>query len=127
MNCTNTQARFLLLTPLFRGGCFFQQLVYTCCMDIVVLVSIMAGVAVGIAVWLLLSWTMLRRQLALEHYVKTLEEAVAARLDTLGKIKERQDKSEAAKVRWTKKELEEQAHLADLQQKTPVIPFPPGW
>ena len=96
-------------------------------MDIVVLVSIMAGVAVGIAVWLLLSWTMLRRQLALEHYVKTLEEAVAARLDTLGKIKERQDKSEAAKVRWTKKELEEQAHLADLQQKTPVIPFPPGW
>ena len=96
-------------------------------MDVALLVTIMAGGAAGIAVWLLLAWTMLRRQLALEHYVKTLEEAVAARLDTLGKIKERQDKSEAAKVRWSKKELEEQAHLADLQAKTVPIAFPPGW
>ena len=96
-------------------------------MDIALLLSIFIGISVGIAVWLLLSWTMLRRVLALEHYVKTLEEAVAARLDTLGKIKERQDKSEAAKVRWTKKELEEQAHLADLQAKALPIAFPPGW
>ena len=103
-------------------------LAHTTCMDLVVLISIFAAVALGIAVWLLLSWTMLRRQLALEHYVKTLEEALAARLDTLGKIKERQDKSEAAKMRWSKKELEEQAMMAELHnKKTDIVPFPPGW
>ena len=96
-------------------------------MDVALLVTIMAGGASGIAVWLLLAWTMLRRQLALEHYVKTLEEAVAARLDTLGKIKERQDKSEAAKVRWSKKELEDQAQMSDLHKKPEIIAFPPGW
>lgn len=91
------------------------------------LVSIFAAVALGIAVWLLLSWTMLRRQLALEHYVKTLEEALGARIDTLGKIKERQDKSEAAKVRWTKKELEDQATLKEIQQTAPQFVLPQGW
>ena len=96
-------------------------------MEIAVLVSIFAAVALGIAVWLLLSWTMLRRQLALEHYVKTLEEALGARIDTLGKIKERQDKSEAAKVRWTKKELEDQATLKEIQQTAPQFVLPQGW
>lgn len=96
-------------------------------MELALLISIFIGLSLGIAVWLLLSWTMLRRQLALEHYVKTLEDSLGARLDTLGKIKDRQDKSEAAKVRWTKKDLEDQATLKEIQETAPKFVMPQGW
>ena len=96
-------------------------------MDIVLFVSVLAGLSVGIAVWLLLSWTMLRRQLACEQYVKTLEVTINARLEAVSKVKERQDKSEAAKVRWSKKELEDQATLKEIQQTAPQFVLPQGW
>jgi hypothetical protein len=79
------------------------------CMDYVFLFLIALCLGAGVAGGLLSAWNCHRRLLALEENLKVILDAFNDRLNQLSKIAIRQDKSEAAKTRWSKKELEDGA------------------
>lgn len=71
------------------------------------LVLIAAVVGGGFAGGLLNAWSAHRRILAIEENLKIVLGALDDRINMLQKIVIRQDKSEAAKVRWSKKERDD--------------------
>jgi hypothetical protein len=76
-------------------------------MDYVFLLVLTLGLGAGVAGGLLSAWSCHRRLLALEENLKTILMAYDDRLNQLTKIVVRQDKSEAAKTRWSKKDIDE--------------------
>ena len=68
----------------------------------------------GTAGGLLITWGCHRRLLALEENLKVILLAYDDRLSQLTKIVTRQDKSEAAKIRWSGKEIKETAQAQAL-------------
>jgi len=83
-------------------------------MDIALLLLIACALGGGVAGGLLSAWGCHRRVLALEETFKLVMTSYEDRINQLTKIVVRQDKSEAAKVRWVKadKQLEEIRQLA---------------
>lgn len=75
-------------------------------MEYGILVLIAAVVGGGFAGGLLNAWSAHRRILAIEENLKIVLGALDDRINMLQKIVIRQDKSEAAKVRWSKKDQE---------------------
>jgi hypothetical protein len=86
-------------------------------MDYALLLFIACALGAGVTGGLLSAWTVHRRLLALEENLKVILTAYDDRMNQLSKIVVRQDKSEAAKQRWTKKDLEDDA-LAKTLSKT---------
>ena len=72
---------------------------------IVFLIALVLGA--GVAGGLLSAWGCHRRLLALEENLKVILMAYDDRLNQLSKIVIRQDKTEAAKARWSKKDVDE--------------------
>lgn len=87
-------------------------------MDYVVLAMIAGCLGAGVAGGVLVSWGCHRRLLALEQNLKIILTAYDDRLNQLTKIAVRQDKSEAAKARWTKKELQDENLALALTDKS---------
>jgi len=83
-------------------------------MDYAFLALIALCLGAGVAGGLLSAWSCHRRLLALEENLKVILDAFNDRLNQLSKIVIRQDKSEAAKARWTKKDQEEAGLLKTL-------------
>jgi hypothetical protein len=88
-------------------------------MDYVFLLLIALCLGAGVGGGLLSAWNCHRRLLALEENLKIILDAFNDRLNQLSKIAIRQDKSEAAKTRWSKKDVEESALAKSL---TTVLP-----
>jgi hypothetical protein len=95
-------------------------------MEYGLLLVIAVVVGGGVAGGLLASWNCHRRQLALEQMVKTLQLVYDTRLDKLQEVVTSRVKSDASKVRWSKKELEDQA-LAQTLTKRDENPWPAAW
>jgi len=83
-------------------------------MDIAILILIACALGGGVAGGLLSTWGCHRRILALEETFKLIATSYEDRINQLTKIVVRQDKSDAAKVRWGRadKQLEEIKQLA---------------
>jgi hypothetical protein len=77
-------------------------------MDYVLFAMIAGCLGAGVAGGVLVSWGCHRRLLALEENLKIILTAYDDRLNQLTKITVRQDKSEAAKARWSRKELQDE-------------------
>jgi hypothetical protein len=90
-------------------------------MEVVTLVIIAACLGAGVAGGLLSSWACHRRLLVIEETFKLVVTSLEDRIEQLTKIAVRQDKSDAAKVRWSKKEHEEHALVKDLVTTTPSL------
>lgn len=84
---------------------------------ILALISLVLGA--GVAGGLLSAWSCHRRVLALEENLKVILGAYDDRLNQLSKIVIRQDKTEAAKARWSGKELKEEALAKSLYSSEP--------
>lgn len=89
-------------------------MVYNVCMEYGILLFLTIALAAGVAGGFLASWSCHRRLLVLEEDTKVRNVATADRFNQLEKIVVRQDKSEAAKVRWSKKEIDDAATLKQL-------------
>ena len=77
-------------------------------MELSILVLVAAVVGGGFAGGLLNAWSAHRRILAIEENLKIVLGALDDRINMLQKIVIRQDKSEAAKVRWTKRDRDDE-------------------
>lgn len=97
-------------------------------MEYGILVLIAAVVGGGFAGGLLNAWSAHRRILAIEENLKIVLGALDDRINMLQKIVIRQDKSEAAKVRWSKKEREDD-EIGQLLSAKPTGGFatPQAW
>jgi hypothetical protein len=93
---------------------------------LVVIAICMGG---GVAGGMLVAWGCHRRVLALEQNLKVILDAYDDRLNQLSKIVIRQDKSEAAKIKWSKKSADEEALAAHLAKPAsvngPGLPWDP--
>jgi hypothetical protein len=76
-------------------------------MEYAYLVVIAICLGAGVGGGLLSAWSCHRRVLALEVSLKVILTGFDDQINQLTKIVVRQDKSEAAKARWSKKDLEE--------------------
>ena len=74
---------------------------------LLVLIAVCLGGGVGGG--LLSAWSCHRRVLVLEQNLKIILDGFDDRLNQLSKMVIRQDKTEAAKVRWSKKDIDEVA------------------
>jgi hypothetical protein len=93
-----------------------------------ILLVMVLGAASGTACAALFSWSSQRRLLALEEYLKVREPHVDDRLKQIEKIAIREMKSDAAKARWSKREVEETALAAQLTNKAAqpdLLPWDP--
>lgn len=91
---------------------------------LVMALALVAGTVSG----LLISWRWFQRLLAIEQYLKVREKAVDDLLAQIDKKATREMKSDAAKARWSKREMEEEAlasSLARSDQKPNIIPWDP--
>jgi len=88
-------------------------------MEYGLLLFIATALAAGVAGGLLSAWGCHRRVLALEENLKIILVAYDDRLNQLSKIVIRQDKSEAAKARWSKKDVDENALVKTLTEPGP--------
>jgi len=84
-------------------------------MEYGILLFIASALGCGVAGGFLASWSCHRRILALEETLKVIVTAHDDRLNQLTKIVVRQDKSEAAKVRWSGKTAKEDALVESLK------------
>jgi len=84
---------------------------------ILVLIAIVLGG--GVAGGMLSAWSCIRRLLALEESLKLVLMSYEDRINQLTKIVVRQDKSEASKTRWSKKELSDEALAKTLTATHP--------
>ena len=89
-------------------------MLHTVCMEYGLLVIIACVVGGGVAGGVLVSWGCHRRLLALEENLKVILLAYDDRLNQLSRIVVRQDKQEAAKVRWSGKAEKDEATLKAL-------------
>jgi len=87
-------------------------------MDYAFLALIAFFLVAGVAGGLLFAWSCHRRVLALEENLKVILDAFNDRLNQLSKIAIRQDKSEAAKTRWTKKDQDEAGLMKTLTDQS---------
>jgi hypothetical protein len=96
-------------------------------MDYVVLAMIAGCLGAGVAGGVLVSWGCHRRLLALEQNLKIILVAYDDRLNQLTKIAVRQDKTEAAKARWSKKETQDEQLAMALTGKpgNSMVELPP--
>ena len=96
-------------------------------MEYALLVLIALCLGGGVAGGLLSAWSCHRRILALEQNSQLLFTSLEDRIGQLTKIVVRQDKSEAAKTRWSKKdaEVEAIAALAKTTQPNNLHPWDP--
>lgn len=85
-------------------------------MEYAVLTLIACALGAGTAGGFLASWSCHRRLLALEENLKVILGAYDDRLNLLNKIVTRQDKSEAAKVRWSNKDAKDEEAIAALSK-----------
>lgn len=85
-------------------------------MDVVFLVLIAGCLAAGVAGGLLSAWSCHRRLLALELDLKTILTSYEDRINQLTKIVVRQDKSDAAKARWSKKDSADESLIKTLTE-----------
>jgi hypothetical protein len=83
-------------------------------MDIVLWLTIAACLGAGVAGGLISAWSCHRRMLVLEETFKLVVVSLEDRIKQLTNIAVRQDKSEAAKVRWSKKETDDHALLKQV-------------
>mgnify|MGYP003547991167 FL=1 len=83
-------------------------------MEYGILLFIASALGAGTAGGFLAAWSCHRRLLALEENLKVILLAYDDRLIQLTKIVVRQDKSEAAKVRWSGKETKDQEAASAL-------------
>jgi len=97
-------------------------------MEYGILVLIALTLGAGFAGGLLNAWSAHRRILAIEENLKIVLGALDDRINMLQKIVIRQDKSEAAKVRWTKKEQDDNEVARILTGKPLGSPaMPAAW
>lgn len=68
------------------------------------------------------AWSTNRRLLAVEEYLKVREPAVDDRLNQIQKVAIREMKSDAAKTRWSKREVEEAALVKQLANPAATEP-----
>lgn len=99
----NFMAYILLLSPKL---CKTLEKVYAYSMELGILAVIALVLGAGVTGGLLNAWSCHRRLLAIEENLKIVLGAIDDRINMLQKIVIRQDKSEAAKVRWSKKDRE---------------------
>lgn len=92
------------------------SLVHTTWMDIVTLIVIASCLGAGAAGGLISAWSCHRRVLVLEETFKIVVTSLEDRIEQVTKIAVRQDKSDAAKVRWSKKESDDQKVLSELDK-----------
>jgi hypothetical protein len=85
-------------------------------MDVALLLLIAGCLGAGVGGGVLASWGCHRRLLALEENLKVILTAYDDRISQLTKIVVRQDKTEAAKARWSQKDLKEDALAKTLTQ-----------
>jgi hypothetical protein len=86
-------------------------------MDYVILVLLACALGAGVGGGMLSAWSCHRRLLALEENLKIILDAYDIRLKRLSDIVIRQDKVEAAKIRWSKKEQADHDLAALLKEK----------
>lgn len=83
-------------------------------METATVMVIAACLGAGVCGGVLSSWACHRRLLVLEETFKLVVTSLEDRIEQLTKIAVRQDKSEAAKARWTKKEHDDHALVKAL-------------
>lgn len=83
-------------------------------MDYAILLLIAGCLGAGVGGGVLASWNCHRRVLVLEENLKVILTAYDDRLNQLSKIVIRQDKSEAAKARWSKKDIDDATLIKSL-------------
>jgi hypothetical protein len=86
---------------------------------LLVVISLCLGSAV--CGGLLSAWSCHRRLLALEETLKVILTAYDDRLNQLSKIVVRQDKTEAAKIRWSGKAAQDEALAKSLTAAAPAL------
>lgn len=119
--------RFLLLYPLLKRYIFLSLGMQKSCMEYVYAALVPLCLLAGYVGGLFRTWTVHQRTLALEQHVATLQLAYDDRFKKLSEIVTRQDKSEAAKARWSKKDMQDAALADSLTKKNEVLPFPSHW
>lgn len=87
-------------------------------MDYGILVLMALVVGGGVAGGLLSAWSCHRRVHALEEYTKIQHTANEDRFNQLSRIVTRQDKTEAAKARWSKKDVDENTLVKTLTDQS---------
>lgn len=96
-------------------------------MELGILALIALVLGAGVAGGLLNAWSCHRRLLAIEENLKVVLGAIDDRINMLQKIVIRQDKSEAAKARWSKKDREDDeiGQLLSAKAKGPLLDMHP--
>jgi len=96
-------------------------------MEYGLLLFLAVALGAGVGGGLLSAWSCHRRILALEENLKIVLVALEDRVNQLTKIVVRQDKTEAAKARWSGKKAEDEALAKVLTQPDPMQPALHPW
>jgi len=96
-------------------------------MDVALLLFLACALGAGVGGGLLSAWSCHRRVLALEENLKIILVSYDDRLNQLTKIAVRQDKTEAAKARWSKKDQDDEALARQLTANAPGVQTQHPW